>query len=211
MIRVIVCDDHPIVREGVRMIISQQKDISIEEEASNGQELLSKLAGRNIDVIILDISLPGGLDGIELLKTLQREHPRTPVLVMSMHPESLLGVRAIRAGASGYVVKGSDAAELLTAIRKLSHGGKYITSTLAEQLAGEVTTGRPRAAHEKLSDREYRVLCLLASGRGISDIAEELFLSPATVGTYRARLLAKLGLRNTAELVRYAVEHRLLD
>jgi DNA-binding NarL/FixJ family response regulator len=211
VIRVIICDDHPIVREGVRMIISKQKDISIEEEAASAQELLSKLAGRECDLIILDICLPGGLDGIELLKTLSRDHPRIPVLVMSMHPESQLGMRSFKAGASGYLVKGSEPGELLTAIRKIAAGGKYISPTLAEQLAEEVSRKRPHPAHEKLSDREYRVLCLLASGKGVSEIASELFLSPATVGTYRSRVLSKLSLHNTAELVRYAVEHGLLD
>ena len=211
MIRVMICDDHPIVREGVRMVIRKEKDISIEEEASGGPELLSKLVGAPFDIIILDIGLPGGPDGIELLKTLSRDHPTTPVLVMSMHPESQLGMRALKAGASGYLVKGSEPSELITAIRKIASGGKYISQPLAEQLAVEVATRRTRPAHEKLSDREYRVLCLLASGKGVSEIASELFLSPATVGTYRSRVLSKLNLNNTAELVRYAVEHGLLD
>jgi DNA-binding NarL/FixJ family response regulator len=211
VIRVLICDDHPIVREGVRMIIARQKDISIQDEAANGQELLSKLAGQAVDVIILDISLPGGPDGIELLKTITQGHPKTPVLVMSMHPENLLGMRAIRAGASGYLVKGSAPAELLKAIQRLASGGKYITPSLAEMLVGEVSGKSPRSAHEKLSNREFKVLCLLASGKGISEIASELFLSPATVGTYRSRVLSKLSLNNTAELVRYAVEHGLLD
>ena len=211
MIRVIICDDHPIVREGVRMVIRQEKDISIEEEASGGQELLSKLTGRQFDIIILDIGLPGGPDGIELLKAISQDHPRTPVLVMSMHPENQLGMRALKAGACGYLVKGSDPSELITAIRKIASGGKYISQPLAERLAEEVATHRTRPAHEKLSDREYRVLCLLATGKGVSEIASQLFISPATVGTYRSRVLSKLNLNNTAELVRYAVEHRLLD
>ncbi len=193
------------------MIIQKQKDISIEEEAASGQELFSRLASHGCDVIILDICLPGGQDGIELLKTLSRDYPKIPVLVMSMHTESQLGMRAIRAGASGYLVKGSEPAELLTAIRKLGTGGKYISPSLAEQLAEEVSGKRARPAYEKLSDREYRVLCLLASGKGVTEIASELFLSPATVGTYRSRVLSKLSLNNTAELVRYAVEHGLLD
>jgi len=211
VIRVIICDDHPIVREGVRMIIGKEKDIALEEEASSGQELLSKLAAHHCNVIILDIALPGGLDGIELLKTLSRDHPRTPVLVMSMHPESQLGLRALRAGAAGYLVKGSEPSELIAAIRKLASGGRYVSAPLAEQLAEEVSSKKARSLHESLSDREYRVLCLLASGKGVTEIASELFLSPATVGTYRSRVLAKLSLNNTAELVRYAVEHHLLD
>jgi DNA-binding NarL/FixJ family response regulator len=193
------------------MILRKGKDITLDDEASNGQELLSKLSARTFDMVILDIALPGGPDGIELLKTLSRDHPKTPVLVMSMHPENQLGMRALKAGASGYLVKGSEPAELITAVRKIATGGKYISSSLAEQLAEEVATKHRRPAHEKLSDREYRVLCLLASGKGVSEIASELFLSPATVGTYRSRVLSKLNLSNTAELVRYAVEHGLLD
>ncbi|HUI72374.1 MAG TPA: response regulator transcription factor [Spirochaetia bacterium] len=210
MIRVIICDDHPVVREGVRMIIRKQKDISL-EEAATGQELLAKLDEQEIDVIILDIGLPGGPDGIELLKTLSQRHHMAPVLVMSMHAESQLGMRAIRAGASGYLVKGSEPGELLAAIRKLAGGGRYVSPSLAERLAEELAGRKARPVHEKLSDREYRVLCLLASGKGVSEIASELFLSPATVGTYRSRVLSKLNLNNTAELVRYAVEHGLLD
>jgi two-component system, NarL family, invasion response regulator UvrY len=206
-----ICDDHPIVREGVRMIIRKEKDITLQDEAASAQELLAKLGETGCDLIILDIALPGGMDGIELLKTLSRDHPRTPVLVMSMHPESHLGLRALKAGACGYLVKGSEPSELLTAIRRIASGGRYISPSLAEQLAEEVATRRTRPAHEKLSDREYRVLCLLASGKGVSEIASELFLSPATVGTYRSRVLSKLNLKNTAELVRYAVEHGLLD
>lgn len=211
MTRVVICDDHPIVREGVRMIIQQQKDLMLQDEASSGHELLSKLERRGCDVIILDMSLPGGPDGIELLKTLQRDHPRIPVLVMSMHSEQQLGMRALKAGASGYLVKGSNPSEMLTAIRKVAAGGKYISPTLAEQLAFEVAGGHSRPEHDKLSDREYNVMCLLAAGKGITEIADELFLSPATVGTYRSRILSKLDLKNTAELVRYAVEHHLVD
>ncbi|HTP59680.1 MAG TPA: response regulator transcription factor, partial [Spirochaetia bacterium] len=122
-----ICDDHPIVREGMRMIMRKEKDIAIQDEAASGQELLSKLPGAECDIIILDVALPGGLDGIELMKTLSRDHPGIPVLVMSMHPESQLGMRALKAGASGYLVKGSEPAELVTAIRKIASGGRYIS------------------------------------------------------------------------------------
>ncbi len=143
MIRVIICDDHPIVREGVRMIIQKQKDISIEEEAASGQELISRLASHGCDVIILDICLPGGQDGIELLKTLSRDYPKIPVLVMSMHTESQLGMRAIRAGASGYLVKGSEPAELLTAIRKLGTGGNTSARRLRSSLPKRSPASEP--------------------------------------------------------------------
>ncbi len=210
MTHVIICDDHPIVREGVRMIIQQSPDIVLDAEASNGFELLEMLKERTCDVLVMDISFPEGPDGLDLLKTIQEERPKIAVLVMSMHPEEQIGVRALKAGASGYVVKGSVPSELLSAIRKVASGGRYVSSVLAEQLATELAGKRGKPPHEKLSDREYKVLCLLASGKGQTEIAHELYLSPATVGTYRSRILTKLDLHNTAELIRYAVTHNLI-
>jgi two-component system, NarL family, invasion response regulator UvrY len=210
MMRVIICDDHPIVREGVRMIIQQSHDIQLEGEASNGYELLAMLKEHSCDVLVMDISFPEGPDGLDLLKGIQEDYPKIHVLVMSMHPEEQIGVRALKAGASGYLVKGSVPSELVNAIRKVATGGKYVSPTLAEQLATELAGKRGKPPHEKLSDREFKVLCLLASGKGQTEIAHELFLSPATVGTYRSRILTKLELRNTAELIRYAVTHNLI-
>jgi two-component system, NarL family, invasion response regulator UvrY len=211
MIRAIICDDHPIVREGMRVVVNATKDIVMDDEASNGVELLEKVRRRKFDVIILDISFPEGLDGIDILKALRAERPRSAVLVMSMHPEEQSAVRALRAGAAGYLVKGSMPTEILTAIRKVAAGGKYVSPGLAEMLAADLETDRAKPAHESLSDQEFRVLCLLAAGKNISAAARELGLSTSTVGTYRSRLLGKLGIKNNAELVRYALEHGLIE
>jgi two-component system, NarL family, invasion response regulator UvrY len=211
MISVIICDDHPIVREGMRLVVNDSKDIVVEDEASNGGQLLEKIRKKKFDVIILDISFPEGLDGIEILKTIRAERPRSAVLVMSMHPEEQSAVRALRAGAAGYIVKGSLPTEILTAIRKVGRGGKYVSPALAEMLAADLESARVKPAHESLSDQEYRVLCLLAAGRNISAAAQEMGLSTSTVGTYRSRLMGKLGLKNNAELVRYALRHGLIE
>jgi DNA-binding NarL/FixJ family response regulator len=191
------------------MIVQQSHDIVLDAEANNGFELLQMLKQRTCDVLVTDLSFPEGPDGLDLVKTVQEEYPKIAVLVMSMHSEEQIGVRALKAGASGYVMKGSMPSELISAIRKVASGGRYVSPALAEQLATELA-GKRKPSHEKLSDREYKVLCLLASGKGQTEIAHELFLSPATVGTYRSRILTKLDLRNTAELIRYAVTHNLV-
>ena len=211
MIRVIICDDHPIFREGVRMIIRQSRDISLEDEAASAAELREKLRANSYDVIILDITLPGGPDGLEILKELREEHPETAVLILSMHPEEQFAVRAFKAGAAGYLVKGSVPSDLLCAIRKVAAGGKHVSPSLAEQLAMDLAGMREKAPHEGLSDREYRVLCALASGKGLTETANELCLSTSTVATYRSRILAKLNLKSTADLIRYAVTHQLVE
>jgi two-component system invasion response regulator UvrY len=211
MIRVIICDDHPIVREGVRMIITQSKDITLVGEAADGAELREKLQQSHVDVVILDISLPGGPDGLQLLGELRREYPRTAVLILSMYPEQQLAVRALRAGAAGYLVKGSVPSELMSAIRRVAAGGKHIGPELAEQLALALEGRGERVPHEDLSDREYAVLRSLASGKSLTATAQELCLSTSTVATYRSRILSKLTLKNNADLVRYAVTHRLID
>jgi DNA-binding NarL/FixJ family response regulator len=211
MIRVIICDDHPLVREGVRVVVNDSKDVVLEDEASNGRELLEKIRRRNFDVIILDISYPEGPDGLEILKAIKAERPRSTVLVLSMHPEELSAVRALRDGASGYLVKGSRPAELLAAIRKVAAGGKYVSPALAELLATDLESARVKSAHEQLSDQEYKVLCQLSVGKSLSVTAREMGLSPSTVGTYRSRIMSKLGLKNNADLVRYALKNSLID
>lgn len=211
MIRAIICDDHPIVREGVRVLVNASRDIVLEDEASNGSELLEKIRRRAFDVIILDISFPEGSDGIDILKAIRAERPRSAVLMMSMHPEEQSAMRALRAGAAGYIVKGSMPAEILAAIRKVSTGGKYVSPALAEMLASDLEISRAKPAHESLSDQEYRVLRLLAGGKNVSAVAREMGLSTSTVGTYRSRVLGKLGLKNNAEMVRYALQNRLVD
>ena len=209
MLRILLCDDHPILREGLKKILLQQSDITVVEEAGNGSEMLEKCGGARFDVIILDITLPD-MNGLDALKNLQAGGNRAGVLVLSMHPEEQYATRALKAVASGYLQKESAPAELVTAVRRIARGGKYVTASLAEKLAFELQ-GADREPHQVLSDREYQVLCLLASGRGIKEIALELNLSAPTVATYRSRVMTKLALSSTVDLVRYALEHKLVD
>jgi two-component system, NarL family, invasion response regulator UvrY len=211
MIRAIICDDHPIVREGVRVVVNDTRDILLEDEAYNGHELLEKIRTRSFDVIILDISFSEGPDGLEILKEIKARRPRSAVLMLSMHPEELSAARALRDGADGYLVKGSGTAELLTAIRKVAAGGKYVSPALAELLATDLESARVKPVHQNLSDQEYKVLCLLAAGKTLSGTAREMGLSPSTVGTYRSRIMDKLGLKNNAGLVRYALKNGLIE
>jgi two-component system invasion response regulator UvrY len=210
MIRVIVCDDHPILREGLKKIISQSKDIVVVDEAADGRELLKKLGKTGCDVVSLDLSFPEE-SGLDLLKNVLSVRPEVAVLILSMHPEDQYAVRALKSGASGYVVKGSAPSELLGAIRKVASGSKYVSPTLAEQLVEELEGKRERPPHEDLSEREYEVLRLIASGKSVKEIASALYISPPTIGTYRARILAKLKLKNTAEMIHYAISNKLVD
>jgi len=209
MIQTIVCDDHPIFREGLKKIVGQSTDIRVVAEASEGRELLEQLERRRFDVIILDITLPGS-SGLELLRELKRA-AAPPVLILSMHPEEQYASRAIAAGAGGYLSKSSVPEELLTAIRQVAQGKRYVSRALAEHLADQLAEGDLRQpAHARLSQREFEVLRLLAAGRKTKEIAEELYVSSPTVATHRARILEKLHLASTAELVRYAVENHLV-
>jgi two-component system invasion response regulator UvrY len=209
VIRIVLCDDHPLLREGLKAVLAQFSDLQVTGEAASGAELLEMVRAKPVDVVMLDLTLPDR-SGLDLLKDLARE-PRPPaVVVLTMHPEEQYAVRALRAGAGAYLEKGSAPEELVAAVRKVAAGGRYITSSLAELLA-ESLAGPADAPHEALSDREYQVLCRIAAGRAIKDIAAELFLSPTTIATYRSRILTKLGLGTTAEIVRYAVDHRLIE
>jgi two-component system, NarL family, invasion response regulator UvrY len=210
MLRIALCDDHPLVREGMKRILLQHSDITIEAEVGTGAELLSRTADHRFDVIILDVSLPD-MNGLDVLKNLKASGSAAGVLVLSMHPEAQYAARALKAGADGYMQKESVPAELETAVRRIAQGGKYITPSLAERLALGLEGKADRPPHELLSDREYQVLCMLASGKGIKDIAHALSLSPPTVATYRARVLEKLDLSSTVELVRYALAHGLVE
>ncbi len=210
MLRVLLCDDHPILREGLKKILLQQSDIKVVEEAGSGAELLEKSASARFDVIILDITLPD-MNGLDVLKAIPTSGSHAAVLVLSMHPEEQYALRALKAGAAGYLQKESVPDELVTAIRRIAQGRKYVTATLAERLALDLEDRSGKAPHELLSDREYQVLCLLASGKGVKDIARELALSSPTVATYRSRVLSKLGLSTTVELVRYALAHKLVE
>lgn len=210
MTNIIIADDHAVVRQGVRQILAAEPDMQVVGEARNFGETLEAVRDLEWDVLILDYFMPGG-NGLQVLKQIQKSHPKRPVLILSMHPEEAIAVSALRAGAAGYICKDSAAEELPVAIRKAVSGGKYVSTSLAEQLALELGGGSEGLPHESLSDREYRVMWLIASGKSIAHIAKELALSPNTVSTYRLRILKKLKVDNNADLVRYAVRHGLAE
>lgn len=210
MIRVCIADDHPVVRQGLKQIISDAPGMSVAAEACSGQEILEKLRKNKCDVVLLDISMPG-MSGLETLKHIKRDKPKVPVLMLSIYDEELYAVRALKAGAAGYVTKKSAPAELIAAIQKISMGGKYISPALAEKLAIELETDTGKPVHETLSDREYEVMRMIAQGKTVTEIAGELFLSPKTISTYRTRILEKMGMKNNAQLMQYALLHELVD
>jgi DNA-binding NarL/FixJ family response regulator len=210
MIRVAVIDDHAVVREGLKRIIAENPGMTVTGEAGDGIEALAMLQNTSCDVVVLDISMPNK-NGLDVLKYLHSEQPRLPVLVLSMHSEDQYAVRMLRAGAAGYLTKESAPAKLVVAIRKVVRGGKYVSPSLAERLVLNLDTNLDKAPHQLLSDREYQVLCMLASGRTVTDIATELGLSVKTISTYRVRLLDKLQMKNNAELTRYAIKEGLVD
>jgi len=209
MLKILIADDHAIVRQGLKQIVTETPDMIVAGEASNGQELLNKIQESDYDVVVLDITMPGR-DGIDVLKQLRSERPELPILMLSIHPEEQYALRALKAGASGYLTKESAPDELVVAIRKVSRGGKYISSSLAEKLAFELEVGREQAPHETLSDREYHVMCLIASGKTVMEIAQELSLSEKTISTYRSRILEKMKMKNNAELTYYAIKNQLV-
>jgi len=210
MIKILIADDHPIVREGLKQILQEASDIVVADEASNGQEVLDKVWKNDYDVILLDISMPGR-SGLEVLKQLKSQKPGLRVLVLTMHPEEQYAVRVLRAGASGYLTKESAPDELIKAIRKVSRGRKYVSSSLAEKLAFELEIDSEKPLHETLSDREYEVMRMIASGKRVKEIAEELFLSIKTISTYRSRILEKMKMKSSAELMHYAIQNKLVD
>jgi two-component system invasion response regulator UvrY len=210
MLKILIADDHAIVRQGLKQIVTETRDMTVAGEASNGQELLSKIKEGEYDVVVLDITMPV-IDGMDVLRQLRSERPRLPVLMLSIHPEEQYALRALRAGASGYLTKESAPDELVVAIRKVSSGGKYISTSLAEKLAFELEVGHEQALHETLSDREYQVLCMIASGKTVTDIAQELSLSEKTISTYRSRILEKMNMKNNAELTYYAIKNQLIE
>ncbi len=209
MIKVLVVDDHAIVRKGIQQIIAETDDIQVAGEAGSGQEVLDKVRQETYDLVLLDIAMPGR-DGLDVLKELKARWPRLAVLMLSMYPEEQYAVRALRSGAAGYLTKESAPDELITAIRKVSAGGKYIGSSLAERLAHTLDVHSTRPLHELLSDREHQILCMIASGKTQTEIADELSLSIKTISTYRARLLAKMQMKTNAEITRYAIENKLV-
>lgn len=209
MIKILIADDHPVVRKGLKEIIEDIPDMAVRGEASNGQEALEKARKGDFDIVVLDISMPGG-NGLDILKLLKEEKPDLSVLVLSIYPEEEYAVRVLRAGASGYLTKESAPEKLIAAIRKASKGGKYISPSLAEKLAFDLETDAERPLHETLSDREYQVMRMIASGKTVNEIGEELFLSVKTVSTYRSRILEKMKMKTNAELTHYALKHGLV-
>jgi DNA-binding NarL/FixJ family response regulator len=206
--KILIADDHPIVRHGLRQILADSNEVSEVGEAASEADVLRLLRQQAWDVLVLDLAMPGR-GGLETLKVVRAEWPRLPILILTMYPEDQYAVRALRAGADGYLSKESAAERLLEALRKVNGGGKYVSERVAERLAVEI--GRPKGEppHEALSDRELQVLVLVGSGRTVGEIAEQLALSVKTVSTYRARILEKTGLRNNAELMQYVIEHKL--
>jgi len=207
--KVLIADDHPIVRRGLRQVLASEPDLEVVGEATNGEEALDLARRLDWDVAVFDFAMPGR-SGLDLLAEVKREFPQRPVLILSIHAEQLQAARILRAGGSGYISKESAPEELTAALRKVCGGGRYVSASLAEAIAMELAENAGRPPHEALTDREYRVMWLLASGKRINEIAEEMKRSPSTVSTFRARGLHKLGLRSNGELVRYFVTRDLL-
>ncbi len=207
--RILIADDHAVVRRGLKEILASEDDMEVVGEAKNGDEALELVRTLDWDVAVVDFSMPGR-SGVELIKEIKRRHPSRPVLVLSMLPEEAHAAQVFKAGGAGYINKESAGEELTAAIRKVANGGKYVSAAFAEKLATDLAPNAEKPLHESLSDREYRVMWLLASGKQINEIAAEMFVSPSTVSTYRARILKKLKLTDNAALVRYAVKQQLI-
>jgi two-component system, NarL family, invasion response regulator UvrY len=210
MIRVLIADDHPIVREGIRRILERAPDVAVVAEAGDADGVLRVLDGARPDVLLLDVAMPGP-GFLELLAAVGERAPRARVLVVSAHPEDQFAVRALRAGAAGYLSKGHEPAELLEAVRRVHAGRRFISPDLAEKLVAELDRPAGREGHHRLSRREFEVLCLIGEGLSLKEIGARLEVNPKTISSYRARILEKLELKNTADLIRYALAHGLLS
>lgn len=210
MINILIADDHELIREGLKKILKKESDMEVVGEAQNAQEVFEQVKNRKLSIVLLDISMPG-LSGLDALTELRQNYPHLPVLILSMHPEDRFAVRALKAGAAGYITKDSAVSELVNAIRKVVGGSKYVSVRLAEKLADELEKGTEKPLHETLSDREFQVMRMVAAGKKISDIANELSLSISTVNTYRTRILEKMKMKTNVELTRYAIENHLIE
>lgn len=210
MITILIADDHEIVRKGLVQVVAETPDMEVCAEASSAQETLSLLRQHDCNVVVLDISMPGRT-GLDALKDIKHEHPHLPVLILSTYSEDEYAVRVLKAGAAGYLTKRSAPKELIAAIRKVHAGGKYISEFVAEKLVTNLETSAGQAPHESLSDREHHVMCMIASGMRLKQIADELSLSEKTISTYRTRIMEKMSMKKNTELVRYVMQHGLLE
>jgi two-component system, NarL family, invasion response regulator UvrY len=210
MIKILIADDHAIIRRGLCHIVAGEPDMDVVGEAENAQQTLDFISRQHFDVVVLDINMPGR-SGLDVLKEIKQERPNLPILVLSVHSEEQYGVRVLKAGAAGYLNKESAPEQLVKAIRKVYRGGKYVSESLAEKLVLELGSDGDQPPHKNLSDREYEVMRLIASGKAVSEIAGLLSLSVKTVSTYRARLLQKMNMKNNAELTHYVIQNQLLD
>jgi two-component system invasion response regulator UvrY len=208
--KVLIADDHPVVRRGLRQMLDAESDLDVVVEARDGHEVIDQSARVPWDVAVVDYNMPGK-GGIELVKELRRRYPERPVLVLSMYPEDRYALRLLKAGAAGYLNKESAADELVGALRKVAGGGRYVSAALGEKLAQAMAGDGDEPLYEKLSDREYQIMWLIATGKTVGEIARQLFLSPNTVSTYRTRIFAKLEVKNNSELMRYAIRHQLVE
>ena len=207
--KILLADDHAVVRRGLKQILAEEFRRSEFGEARNAQETLDLVGKEKWDIVILDITMPGR-SGLDVMREIKKQRPRLPVLVLSIHPESQFAVRVLKVGAAGYMTKETAAEELVAAVKKVLAGGRYVSKPLAETLATNLSGDTARSTQELLSDREFQVLCLIAAGRIVSEIARELALSVKTISTYRSRILEKMGLRNNAELMHFAIQHQLV-
>ncbi len=210
MTRILVADDHPLLRNGLKQVLNEQPDLEVSGEAEDSDQVLQRIDEEPWDVVVLDIAMPGR-GGLDVLREIRRRRPELPVLVLSMHAEEQFAIRAIKAGASGYLSKSNASDEVVSAIRKVLTGKKYVSASLAETLANALESEKQGDPHESLSDREFQVMRSIASGRTVSQIAEEFSLSVKTVSTYRARVLEKMNMRTNSELTRYAIQKGLVD
>jgi len=209
VVRILIADDHPIVRTGLKQILADDPGIHLAGEATNSSEVIDFLWKHDCDLVLLDIGMPGR-SGLEIIGEIKQIKPNIGVLILSIYPEEQYAVRALRAGASGYLTKSSAPIELILAIHKVSKGGKYVSQNLAEILASEIDRHNSKQIHEKLSDREYQVMLMLASGKTVTEVADDLCLSVKTISTYRANILEKMSMKNNAQLTFYAVEKNLI-
>lgn len=210
MINVLIADDHALIRKGLKQLLDDTDDMRVIGEAENGMQAIRMVEEATYDVVLLDISMPDK-HGVEVLKQLKINQPQLPVLMLSMHPEEQYALRSMKAGAAGYLNKQSAPLQLVTAIRQVASGKKYISTELAEQLANGLSQGYQELLHQTLSNREYQTLCLMASGRKLSEMADIMSLSPKTVSVYRSRLLEKMKLKNNAEAIHYAISNHLIE